>query len=153
MYSHFYNIRQFDHSPFYPVSLPSPSTTFSQMAPPTWTTDEERAFVFSKFQAFLAACSQGRAAQERWWDAFFPEWFSKFPTLGTLISRGDLPPDAVESTLTEEQKTMFGVEIQDKRKVRSWTGIEGRYDSPCLSSETQKSLSKPAGKAPHLSWC
>lgn len=89
------------------------------MAPPTWTTPEEREFVVSRLQAFLSASREGRAAQDRWWDCFFREWFAAFPTLKALIDRGDLPSDAHESTLDDGQRAIFGAEISEKRKVRT----------------------------------
>lgn len=89
------------------------------MAPPTWTTAEEREHIHAHFRDYVAACQQGKPAQGRWWHSFYLEWFVKFPTLKTLISSGDLPADATEGTLTDEQAAIFGNEITDKRKVRA----------------------------------
>lgn len=97
------------------------------MAPKSWTTGPQFAYLNSKLQDYLRnqADKKGTHSFKRltqFFDNLYHEWFLKWPEVDECVLGGTLPPEASGTNdapfeLTEAQEEVLQTAIKDRRQV------------------------------------
>lgn len=91
------------------------------MAPPSWGSSEQVAFLQSYLTSYLSHSAQRRHA--KFWPIIDEAWFAKYPERDALVDSGKLPPKAGSSSSAEvfewtaEQKEVLKKAIQKRKDV------------------------------------
>ncbi|KAJ6503658.1 hypothetical protein C8R45DRAFT_1091437 [Mycena sanguinolenta] len=87
------------------------------MAPPPWTTPEQREFLTAQLPLFIQRQAEGKL--HLFWPPVFEAWFKKYPEHTKL--KLPLPTDKDGRELTSEELAILGAAIKAKRsKIENW---------------------------------
>ncbi|KAJ7792842.1 hypothetical protein B0H14DRAFT_2623461 [Mycena olivaceomarginata] len=87
------------------------------MAPPSWTTPEQRTWLHSWMLSFIQKQAEGKL--NKFWPAMMEAWFKEFPEHEALGLT--LPSDPNAAPLTDAELVLLGAAIKAKRsKIENW---------------------------------
>jgi hypothetical protein len=81
------------------------------MAPITWTTDDQLAFLSDRLDSYREFQKTNKFGP--FWDQLFLDWFEEYPEADGLF------PGRATDALTDEEKDLLTKSIRDRRVVRS----------------------------------
>ncbi|KAG6826669.1 hypothetical protein H0H92_014900, partial [Tricholoma furcatifolium] len=117
------------------------------MAPTTWTTPEEAAFLQSKTSSYSEAQKDGNFIP--FWATLYEQWEEKFSTFDKLFGNRD------PAELTADEQSTFASALKAKRQqLRTWFrwragaktrsgGIDAIFDDLFEGSSRSRTLSRP----------